>query len=62
MTSKKEAQSGFERRDVAPRHVLYAGLGVFAGIGISAGLVIALLAWLHARPQPVFSSLESTRQ
>lgn len=48
MTDQKTARGAFERRDVAPRHVVYAVLGLFAIIAI-AGLVVAGLMGLFSR-------------
>ena len=48
MTDQKPARDAFERRDVAPRHVVYAVLGLFAII-IIAGLVVTGLMGLFSR-------------
>lgn len=48
MTDQKTGGSAFEWRDVAPRHVVYAVLGLFAII-IIAGLVVAGLMGLFSR-------------
>jgi hypothetical protein len=48
MTDQKTARGAFERRDVAPRHVVYAVLSLFAII-IIAGLVVTGLMGLFSR-------------
>ncbi|MDY0884423.1 hypothetical protein ACFPL7_00435 [Dongia soli] len=48
MTAEKTNGAAFERRDVAPQHVVYAVLGLFAII-IVAGLVVAGLLGLFDR-------------
>lgn len=56
-------RKGFEPRDVPPRGVVYAALGLFAGIAVSAGFVAGLIALLPSLREPASpTSIEAARQ
>jgi hypothetical protein len=52
---------GYEARDVAPRHILYAGGSLFVGIAVSIALVAGLMVVLdRARHNTPATAMETT--
>jgi hypothetical protein len=60
--SKSATQAGYETRDVTPRKVIYAGIGLFLGTAISIALVMGILALLPASERPVKLAIETGSQ
>ena len=60
---REAERRGFEPRDVPPRRVLYAALGLVLGIALSAAFIAGLLAMLAPPPAPVeTTAIETARQ
>jgi len=57
-----KAKPGYESRDVAPRAVLYSGIGLLLGTALCSLLVIGLLAILPTPDRPVKPALETVSQ
>jgi hypothetical protein len=58
----KSEKAGYETRDVAPRNVVYAGIGLLLGTALCGLLVIGLLALLPAPSRPSKPALETVSQ
>jgi hypothetical protein len=62
MKQSAKSKAGYETRDVAPRAVVYAGIGLLLGTSLCGLLVIGLLALLPAPERPTKPSLETVSQ
>lgn len=64
MTAHRQSGTGgardYERRDVAPRKVVYAVVGLFAGIALSIGIVVAVIALVDDGAPPARWALVAT--
>jgi hypothetical protein len=58
----RRSAAEYETRDVAPRKVIYTGIGLFAGTAVSIGFVMGLLALLSAPGIPTKPALEALSQ
>ena len=57
-----QAKAEHEIRDVAPRAVLYSGIGLLLGTALCSLLVVGLLAILPAPERPTKPALETVSQ
>jgi len=57
-----KAKAEYEARDVAPRAVIYSGVGLLLGTALASLLVIGLLAILPAPERPTKPVLETVSQ
>jgi hypothetical protein len=56
------SRSGYEAQDVAPRKVVYAGIGLLLGTAISVAFAVGVIAVLPAPAAPAKPDLETVSQ
>jgi hypothetical protein len=62
MKQPAQTRAGYEKRDVAPRQVVYAGIGLLLGTALCGFIVIGLLT-LMSRPElPAKPAVETVSQ
>jgi hypothetical protein len=62
MKQPAKAKAGYETRDVAPRAVVYAGIGLLLGTATCGLIVIGFLALFPTPARPAKPALETVSQ
>jgi hypothetical protein len=60
--SKAASRVGYETRDVDPRKVVFAGIGLFIGSAVSIALVWGILLLLPAPARPAKPAIETASE